>query len=182
VPQDRKRRGFYLILCGAVSACSGPSEKNLSVPTGGWHHATERPYSDRGHLYIPQQHYRYAAKGWASWYGPKFHGKPTAMGMCFDMNKISAAHRTLPLPCVVLVTNLENGRRMRLLVNDRGPFVDTRRRIIDISRRGAQLLGFYHKGLAPVQVECLPMESYKMALTLHRKPYPLPQRPSLLSR
>ncbi|MDR1267116.1 MAG: septal ring lytic transglycosylase RlpA family protein [Holosporales bacterium] len=146
-------------------------QKPPKVPTGGWHHATERPYQNRGRLYIPQQHYHYRAEGLATWYGPGFHGKPTATGVPFDMNAVSAAHRTLPLPCVVRLTNLENGRRMRLLVNDRGPFLDVRRRIIDISRCGAQLLGFYQKGTAHVRVECLPKESVKIARAYHRKPY-----------
>ncbi|MDR0406954.1 MAG: septal ring lytic transglycosylase RlpA family protein [Holosporales bacterium] len=166
----------YLILCAFVSACAGPSSYHRTrIPTGGWHHATERPYRDRGTLYIPQQHYVYAAEGVATWYGPECHGHPTAMGVCFNMNAVSAAHRTLPLPCVVRVTNLENGRKMRILVNDRGPFLDVRRRIIDISRQGAQLLGYYHKGKAHVRVECLPAESYQMALAYKRKPYALPR-------
>ncbi|MDR2417229.1 MAG: RluA family pseudouridine synthase [Holosporales bacterium] len=165
------RKASLFLLC-VVSACSGPSYRTTRIPTGGWHHATERPYKDRGVLYIPQQHYVYAAEGEATWYGPECQGHPTAMGMRFNMNAVSAAHRTLPLPSVVRVTNLENGRQMRILVNDRGPFRDVRRRIIDISRRGAQLLGYYYKGKAHVRVECLPKASYQMALAYRRKPYP----------
>ena len=179
LPKDLARlkecliRQMALFLLCVVSACSGPSYKTTRIPTGGWHHATERPYRDRGVLYIPQQHYVYAAEGEATWYGPECHGQLTAMGTRFNMNAVSAAHRTLPLPSVVRVTNLENGRQMRILVNDRGPFHDVRRRIIDISRRGAQLLGYYYKGKARVRVECLPRASCQMALAYRRKPYPL---------
>src|SRR5690606_37604870 len=100
--------------------------------------------------------------GIASWYGPKFHNRRTANGQLFDMNAITAAHRTLPLPSIVRVTNLENGRTLKVLVNDRGPFA--RGRIIDVSRRTAQLLGFEHKGTAPVRVEIVPDESRRIAL------------------
>jgi rare lipoprotein A (peptidoglycan hydrolase) len=167
------RQAVLFWVC-TLAACSDVY-RTPHVPTGGWHHGTERPYKDRGVLYVPQQHYVYAAEGEASWYGPNFHRRQTAMGTRFNMNAVSAAHRTLPLPSVVRVTNLENGRQMRMLVNDRGPFSSPQRRIIDISRRGAQLLGFYHKGKTRVRVECLPAESYQMALKYKRKPYRLPK-------
>lgn len=93
----------------------------------------------------------YDEVGIASWYGPKFHGRPTANGEIYDMNALTAAHTTLPLPSIVRVTNLENGRSMLLRVNDRGPFV--KGRLIDVSRRAAQLLGFAAKGTARVRVE-----------------------------
>ncbi len=93
----------------------------------------------------------YSAVGMASWYGAGFHGRRTAMGENFDMNSLTAAHPTLPLPCTVRVTNLANHRSLMLRVNDRGPYVGNR--VIDVSARSARLLGFYDNGLAKVKVE-----------------------------
>ena len=111
------------------------------------------PYQIQGVWYYPSYDPRYNRTGVASWYGPAFHGRPTANGERFDMNAVSAAHPTLPLPSRVRVTNLENGRQLIVRVNDRGPFIDGR--LIDLSRRGAQLLGFHRKGLARVRVQYL---------------------------
>ena len=119
------------------------------------------PYKINGIWYYPKVDYGYSETGIASWYGPQFHGKQTANGEIFDMNEISAAHRTLPLPSVVRVTNLDNGRSLKVRVNDRGPFA--RGRIIDMSRRGAQLLGFQRAGTTTVRVELLERESRQMA-------------------
>lgn len=119
------------------------------------------PYQVEGVTYIPRVDYEYVETGIASWYGEQFHGNRTANGESFDMNVISAAHRTLPLPSMVRVTNLENGRALNVRVNDRGPFA--RGRIIDLSRRAAQLLGFEQKGTAMVRVEILAEESIAMA-------------------
>jgi len=91
-----------------------------------------------------------AATGIASWYGPDFNGKLTASGEVYDMNALTAAHKTLPLGTIVEVKNLDNGRTVRLTINDRGPFV--RGRIIDLSYRGAKELGVVKKGTAHVRV------------------------------
>jgi rare lipoprotein A len=125
----------------------------------------------RGVTYYPQTHYRYVAVGEASWYGYDCHGKPTATGRIFDKNKLTAAHRTLPLPCLVLVENLANGKKIKLLVNDRGPFAKTNSRIIDVSQRAADLLGFRKKGSTRVKLICLPLESQLAAIKYGRKPY-----------
>ena len=93
---------------------------------------TMRPYQIRGRWYHPAEQPDYEETGLASWYGDQFHGRPTATGERFDMNALTAAHKTLPLPGLVEVTNLANGRRIVVRVNDRGPFVDGR--IIDLSR------------------------------------------------
>ena len=114
------------------------------------------PYEIDHVWYYPNYDPRYNRTGIASWYGPAFHGRPTANGERFDMNAVTAAHPTLPLPSRVRVTNLENGRQLEMRVNDRGPFVDGR--LIDLSRRAAQLLGFYRKGLAKVRVEYLGLD------------------------
>ena len=119
------------------------------------------PYEIAGQWYYPAVDYEYSETGIASWYGPKFHGKRTANGEIFDQNEISAAHRTLPLPSIVRVTNLENGRSLKVRVNDRGPFAHSR--IIDMSRRAAQLLGFEKKGTAKVLVEVVEIDSRNIA-------------------
>lgn len=97
----------------------------------------------------------YDERGLASWYGEYFHGRPTSSGEPFDMHELSAAHRTLPLPTWVLVTNLANGRSLRLRVNDRGPFHDPDERIIDVSYAAAVELGMVGTGTAPVRVEAI---------------------------
>jgi rare lipoprotein A len=119
------------------------------------------PYNINGVWYYPKVDYEYSEMGIASWYGPNFHGRRTANGEAFDQNIVSAAHRTLPLPSVVRVTNLENGRSIQTRVNDRGPFAHGR--IIDLSRQGAQLLGFHRQGTAKVRVEIMAPESRQIA-------------------
>lgn len=120
----------------------------LPVPAG---YKLGKPYLVAGVRYFPRFNPSYNQTGIASWYGEPFHGRNTANGERYDMNELSAAHKTMPMPSTVRVTNLENGRTLMLRVNDRGPFVTGR--IIDISRRGAQLLGFYRNGTAKVRVE-----------------------------
>lgn len=126
-----------------------------------------KPYEIKGTWYYPRVDEEYVETGIASWYGPNFHGKSTANGERFDMNALTAAHRTLPLPSMVRVTNLGNGRSLVLRVNDRGPFA--RNRIIDVSRRAAELLGFQIQGTAKVQVEVLPNESRQVAALARRR-------------
>lgn len=121
-----------------------------------------RPYRIDGVWYHPAVNYGYAETGIASWYGPGFQRRRTANGEIFDMNELSAAHQTLPLPSMVRVINMDNGRSLVLRVNDRGPF--SQGRVIDVSRRAAQLLGFYEKGTARVKVTILPRQSFKAAL------------------
>ena len=111
------------------------------------------PYKIAGEWYYPRENTRYDNIGIASWYGPKFQGRRTANGEIFDMNLLTAAHPTLPMPVMVQVTNLENGRSMKLRVNDRGPFKKNRE--IDLSRRAAEILGFKDKGTARVRVKYL---------------------------
>ncbi|HWR03028.1 MAG TPA: septal ring lytic transglycosylase RlpA family protein [Humidesulfovibrio sp.] len=109
------------------------------------------PYSVMGKTYWPvQSGLGFKEEGYASWYGIDFHGKKTATGETYDMFSVSAAHKTLPLGTKVRVTNLENGRELELVVNDRGPFVDGR--IIDLSYASARLLGMADNGLARVRV------------------------------
>ena len=121
------------------------------------------PYNIQGIWYYPAEDFEYEETGIASWYGLQFHGKKTANGGTYDMNALTAAHRTLPMPSFVRVTNLENGRSLILKVNDRGPFAKPRHRIIDISRRGAQLLGFQKAGTARVRVQIMADKSRALA-------------------
>lgn len=118
-------------------------------------------YRVGGIWYYPKVNYAYRAMGIASWYGPGFHGRPTANGETFDQNDLTAAHRTLPMPSMVRVTNLDNGRSIKLRINDRGPFSNGR--IIDVSRRAADLLGFRRQGTAKVRVEIVEEESRALA-------------------
>lgn len=119
------------------------------------------PYQIQGTWYYPAEDYEYDETGVASWYGAQFHGRRTANGETYDMNALTAAHRTLPMPSYVRITNLENGRSLILKVNDRGPFA--RGRIIDVSRRGAQLLGFHENGTARVRVQIMADQSRAIA-------------------
>ncbi len=115
------------------------------------------PYQINGIWYYPAENARYDEVGIASWYGRAFHGRRTANGAIYDMYALTAAHKTLPMPSKVRVTNLENGRSMVLVVNDRGPFVNGR--IIDLSWRAAKILGFSNSGLATVRVQALSPEN-----------------------
>jgi rare lipoprotein A len=121
------------------------------VPKGGGVYRVGAPYTVAGRTYVPAEDPHYRAEGMASWYGQDFHGRLTANGEIYDMDGMSAAHATLPMPSYVRVTNLSNSKSVILRVNDRGPYNSDR--IIDVSSRAAALLGFYGSGLAPVRVE-----------------------------
>ncbi len=120
-----------------------------------------KPYQIQGVWYYPAENFEYEETGIASWYGVQFHGRRTANGDLYDMNALTAAHRTLPMPSFVRITNLENGRSLILKVNDRGPYA--RNRIIDVSRRGSQLLGFHDVGTARVRVQIMADQSRAIA-------------------
>ena len=111
------------------------------------------PYFINGIKYIPKEVNIYIEEGIASWYGPNFHGKLTANGEIFNQHDITAAHKTLPLPSLLRVTNLTNNRQVVVRINDRGPFVGNR--IIDLSYKSAQILGVIEKGTAKVRLELL---------------------------
>lgn len=148
-----------------LSACSTPQQ--TIKPADELCTGTKRPYTVMGEKYVPQDHYHYDEKGKASWYGPGFHGRPGSCGSKYDMHAYTAAHKTLPIPSVVEVTNEENGKQVTLVVNDRGPFVESR--IIDLSKKAAHELGTYQKGVSNVRVRALPEES--LALATHLKKY-----------
>jgi rare lipoprotein A len=121
------------------------------VPKGGGVYRVGSPYMVAGRLYVPEADPHYRVEGLASWYGDDFHGRATANGEIFDLNAISAAHPTMPLPSYARVTNLKNGRSLVVRVNDRGPYAANR--IIDVSKHAAQLLGFIDRGTTTVRVE-----------------------------
>lgn len=139
---------------GSGTAGGYPGDGHGSYRVGG-------PYQIKGIWYYPAVDYNYDKTGVASWYGEQFEGRYTANGEIFDMNRLTAANTTLPMPSIVQVTNLQNGRSLRLRVNDRGPFVDDR--LIDVSRRAAQLLGFESRGTTPVEVKIIKDASIQVA-------------------
>ncbi len=148
---------MLLALCFVVSACSsavapppGKQAPFRGVKVG-------KPYKIEGKWYRPSYAPGYMERGYASWYGPGFHGKKTANGERYNQNAMTAAHKTLPLPSIVKVKNLENGREVTVRVNDRGPFVDGR--IIDLSKKAAEELAMRHKGIAKVEVQYLAKET-----------------------
>lgn len=158
---------ILLIFLIALSGCSSkgtpeltglsPQAQAIAIKQYGGVYKVGNPYKIMGKWYYPKEDYNYSEVGMASWYGEDFHAKKTANGEKYDMNTLTAAHRTLPLPSIVRVTNLENGRSLVLRVNDRGPYA--KERIIDISKRGAQLLGYQTKGITKVRVEIMEKES-----------------------
>ncbi len=148
------RHGLWVTVCLGLlaSACaSRPPETSPTVASGAL--KVGRPYQINGKWYYPKYDPSYDKVGVASWYGDDFDGLATADGEIFDKNKISAAHPTLPIPSLVRVTNLENGRSIVVRVNDRGPFVDNR--LIDLSEAAARRLGYQRQGLAKVRVTFL---------------------------
>ncbi len=155
---------MVLSACAETQLIIHTAKRANKQETGKVTYKVGNPYQIGETWYYPHVNYDYDETGIASWYGPNFHGKLTANGEIYDMNDLTAAHRTLPLPTWVVVTNLDNGRKLKLRVNDRGPYA--KGRIIDISRRGSQLLGFQDQGTARVRVEVLVDESRELAARL----------------
>lgn len=164
---------------GVASSPRGPMVSPSGKPLRG----TEKPYQIKGIWYYPQSDPDYDVKGVGSWYGEQFHNRRTANGEIFDMDAVSAAHKTLPLPSLVEVTNLDNGRKMVVRVNDRGPFVGDR--VIDLSRAAADQLGYRRQGVARVRVRYVgpaPKSSfgprqYAQSPVQPAQPPPRPERP-----
>jgi rare lipoprotein A len=160
--------GGILALAACGSAPHNPGRASYSsVRTGPGRYVVGRPYEIKGIWYSPQENWSYDETGIASWYGEQFDGRYTSDGEIFRLNELTAAHKTLQLPCVVRVTNLDNGRSLELRVNDRGPFAQGR--IIDVSRRAAQLLGFEGQGTARVRVQLERDDSMRVAALAGRR-------------
>jgi rare lipoprotein A len=152
-----KKMGIVIATSFLMASCSTVTEKaHGKLCTG-----TKKPYQVKGTWYEPQDHYDYDEVGIASWYGPRFHGQPKSCGEAFNMHGISAAHKTLPIPSVVRVTNTQTGQHVKLLIDDRGPF--PKGRLIDLSKGAAIHLGIHDRGLGEVRVQCLPEDSKSFA-------------------
>jgi len=136
---------------GSAAFCMGNEGKNNDKSSSP---ATQRPYIINNHTFYPLPSSRgYVEKGIASWYGSNFHGRQTSNGEIYNMHGQTAAHKILPMHTMVLVANLENGRKTVVRINDRGPFVSGR--IIDLSHHAAREIGMLAKGTAHVQVTAL---------------------------
>jgi rare lipoprotein A len=133
-----------------TSASPRVADPGMRIPKGGGTYKLGQPYRIAGRWYVPQHDPNYDRAGIASFYADDFHGRKTANGEIFDMEALTAAHPTLPMPSYAYVTNLTNGRTLLVRINDRGPYAHDR--IIDLSRRVAILLGFERQGTARVQV------------------------------
>jgi rare lipoprotein A len=186
--------GAIAVLALALSGCSSGVDSKYGVkastrvvgpgqpvPKGGGTYRVGDPYVIAGRTYVPREDPNYHAEGRASWYGADFQGRLTANGEVFDLQSLSAAHPTLPLPSYVRVTNLENRRSVVVRVNDRGPYHDNR--VVDVSMRTAKILGFYDKGIAQVRVEYVGRaalsgsddEKLAASLRVEEQPSPLTQ-------
>lgn len=164
---------LIICCCLVLSSCAGVQLLSHSfkmlIPWGGEETSTGvykvgNPYVIYGVKYYPKEDWDYDERGVSSWYGggdDDFHGKKTANGEIYNTRDLTAAHKTLPMPSFVKVTNLENGRRVILRINDRGPYM--KGRIIDVSQKAAELLGFADKGTAKVRVQILGKESKAIA-------------------
>jgi len=156
-----------VLILGLLAACASErGETERTAGTTGGHYKVGQPYQIKGNWYYPREDYSYDETGIASWYGDDFHSQATSNGEIFNKNELTAAHKTLPLPTLARVTNLENGRSVVVRINDRGPFSGAR--IIDVSQRTAQLLGFEEQGTAKVRVQVLADESKAIADAMRR--------------
>ena len=157
------------------------------VPKGGGVFRIGKPYVVAGRTFVPEEDTNYTSEGLASWYGRDFHGRLTANGEVFDQEAITAAHPTLPMPSYVRVTNLRNKKSLIVRVNDRGPFHGNR--VIDLSHKSAQLLGFNDNGVARVRVEYVGRaalegsDDVRLAATLRQgEPAPAPVLVALVGK
>lgn len=170
-----KLRGRLAVAFGLLLASCGIPERPATTVARGPVPDTPvkigKPYQVAGVWYYPADNRFYDEVGLASWYGGRFHEGATANGEAYDMDRVGAAHTTLPLPCYVEVTALDSGRTILVRINDRGPFKQGR--IIDLSRRSAQLLGIDRAGVTPVRVRRVePRESDRLVLRWGRPASP----------
>ncbi|MEM9839221.1 MAG: septal ring lytic transglycosylase RlpA family protein [Pseudomonadota bacterium] len=156
-------RALALALLVLTAACSSNGGKRFDAGKPNPHVKVGNPYQINGIWYVPKEEPDYDRLGFASWYGPGFHGRLTANGEVFDEDRLTAAHPTLPLPSIVEVTNPANGRRLILRVNDRGPFANNR--ILDLSKEAARRLGTKEAGVATVRVRYLGPAKIEEAIT-----------------
>jgi len=169
---------LLLAACGSLETRDGAPDRHIDASN--IHDAVPKvePYSKYGNprsyqvagktYYVLNGHSGYHERGQASWYGTKFHGRRTSSGESYDMYAMTAAHKTLPIPSYVEVTNLDNGRKAIVRVNDRGPFIDGR--IIDLSYAAAKKLGVYDTGTARVEVRAIDLRKPAVTRPLTAKP------------
>ncbi|MEQ1956782.1 septal ring lytic transglycosylase RlpA family protein [Mesorhizobium sp. CN2-181] len=149
-PKARSKEYFAESIWG-VKASPRVSNLKSNLPRGGGRDQTGKPYMVRGKMYYPKEDKKYKRIGYASWYGDAFHGRLTANGEIYDMTHLTAAHPTMPLPSYARVTNMKNGSSVIVRVNDRGPYSNNR--LIDLSKKAADMLDYSHTGTAQVKVE-----------------------------
>lgn len=147
----KKTKEYFAESEYGVKASPRVTLKSANLPRGGGREQVGKPYKVKGQWYHPKEVSSYSRVGKASWYGDAFHGRLTANGEIYDMTHLTAAHPTLPLPSYARVTNLENGNSVIVRINDRGPFAHGR--IIDLSKRAAQMLDYTQRGVAEVKVD-----------------------------
>lgn len=150
-PKKQRSKEYFSETEFGVRASPRVSNLRSRLPRGGGREQVGQPYKVRGKWYYPKEDKGYRKTGTASWYGDAFHGRLTANGEIYDMTHLTAAHPTMPLPSYARVTNTENGSSVIVRVNDRGPY--SHGRIIDLSRRAAEMLDYTHSGTAEVKVE-----------------------------
>ncbi len=151
VAKKSRSKEYFAESIWGVKASPRVTNKASNLPRGGGRDQTGRPYTVRGKMYYPKEEKNYRKVGYASWYGDAFHGRLTANGEIYDQTHLTAAHPTMPLPSYARVTNLKNGSSVIVRVNDRGPYSNGR--LIDLSRRAAEMLDYTHSGTAEVKVE-----------------------------
>lgn len=160
-------RFSFILLCFSLSACTSPqsklhqklSKEDPSNTSYQGHYKVGKTYKIKGKTYVPTKNINYDQTGIASWYGSKksFHGKKTANGDKYNRRLLTAAHPQLPLPSLVKVTNLKNNKSLIVMINDRGPF--TKNRILDVSEKAAEVLGFKNQGITKVRIQYLHNET-----------------------
>jgi rare lipoprotein A len=151
VHKKTQSKEYFAESIWGVKASPRVSNKKSNLPRGGGRDQTGKPYKVRGKMYYPKEDKNYKKVGFASWYGDAFHGRLTANGEIYDMTHLTAAHPTMPLPSYARVTNMKNGSSVIVRVNDRGPYSNGR--LIDLSKKAADMLDYSHSGTAQVKVE-----------------------------
>ena len=146
-----KTKEYFSEKAYGVKASPRVTTRSSRLPRGGGREMVGKPYKVKGRWYYPKEEPGYSKTGQASWYGAAFHGRLTANGEVYDMTHLTAAHPTMPLPSYARVTNLTNGSSVIVRVNDRGPFAHGR--VIDLSKRAAEMLDYTKTGVAKVRVD-----------------------------
>ena len=152
------RINIFFIIFLLFLSCSASPRFNSSISSNNY---SSKTFLRSNTKKIKNNDYKNELYGYSSWYGPNFDGNLTANGETFDQYAVSAAHRTLPLNSIVKVTNLENGKKITLRINDRGPFVDEHKRILDCSYGAAKKLGFLDTGTAKIKIDIIELGDNK---------------------